>query len=73
MRGQKKQHCRSVGAIALNISNEEGGYSLMCLWNRLKIHGFIWTELPNMEEMIARVEEIGKEDEEPLIKNGPIF
>ena len=31
------------------------------------------TELPITEELIARVEELGKDDRYPLIKNGPVF
>ena len=38
-----------------------------------KIYGFIWTELLIKEELITRVEEIGKEDKQPMMENEPIF
>ena len=38
-----------------------------------KLHGFIWTYLPITKEVIARVEELGKEDKQPLMENGRIF
>ena len=45
----------------------------MYLWTGRKIYGFIWTELPITEELITRVEDVGKEDKQPLMGNGPIF
>ena len=38
-----------------------------------KLHDFIWTEFPITEEVITRVEELGKEDKHPLMENRPIF
>ena len=67
------QLSRSVGAVALNPSNEKGGYYLMYLRNWMKLHGFIWTELTTPEEVITRTEDQGKEDKKLLIKKGPIF
>ena len=64
------QHSRSVGAVALNSSNEKRGYYFMSLRTGRNIHGFIWTELPITEELIARVGELGKEDKQPLMENG---
>ena len=29
--------------------------------------------MPITEELIARIEELGKEDKQPLMENGPIF
>ena len=29
--------------------------------------------MPKTEEVIARVKELGKEDKQPLMRNGPIF
>ena len=37
------QRRSSVGAVALNSSNEKGGYYFMSLRTRCKLHGFIWT------------------------------
>ena len=45
----------------------------MSLRTRCKLHGFIWAELTINKEVIARVEEFLKEDEQTLMKNGPIF
>ena len=49
------QHSRSVGAVALNPSNEKGGYYFRPLRTGHKLHGFIWTELNITEEVITRV------------------
>ena len=67
------QRSRSVGAVALISSNEIGGYYFMSLRTGRKLHGFIWTEFTITEEIIVRVEELGKEDKQPLMENGPIF
>ena len=37
------QRIRSVGAVALNSSNEKGGYYFTHLRTENKLHGFIWT------------------------------
>ena len=49
---------RSVGAVVLNLPNEKWGYYFMYLITGHKLHGFIWTELPIIEEVITRVEEL---------------
>ena len=59
---KNKQRIRSVGEVALNPSNERGGYYLMSLRTGRKLHGFIWTELTITEEVTTMVEELGKED-----------
>ena len=38
-----------------------------------KLHGFVWKELPITEEVITRVEDLGKQDKQPLTEKGPIF
>jgi len=48
---------RSVSAIALCPSNDEGGYWFMSLDTGCKIHGYIWKELPIPNHVISRVEE----------------
>ena len=45
----------------------------MSLGIGLKLHGFIWTQFPITEEVITRVEELSKEDKQPLMEKGPIF
>ena len=54
------QVSRSVGAIALNPSNETGGYHFMSLKTGKKLHGHIWTKLPISDSVIERVEELGE-------------
>ena len=67
------QRIRSVGAVALNPSSEKGGYCFMSLRTGKKLHSFIWTELPIIEEVITRADELGKEDKQQLMKNGLNF
>ena len=38
-----------------------------------KIHGFTYTKFPITEEVITSVEEIDKEDKQPLMKKVTIF
>ena len=38
-----------------------------------KLNGFICTELPIIEEVITRVEELGNEDKQMLMENEQIF
>ena len=54
-------------------SNERGGYYFMSLRTGKRLHGFIWNEVPVTEEVIDRVEQLGEEDGQPLMENGPIF
>ena len=67
------QRSKSVGAVALNLSNEKGGYYFTSLRTGRKLRGFIWTQLPITEEVIASVKELGKEDKQALMENEPIF
>jgi len=64
---------RSVDAIALNPSNERGGHYFMSLRTSKKLHGYIWTELPIMYEVIEQVEQLGEQDGQPLMMHGPYF
>ena len=41
-RTKNTQHSRLSGAVALNISNEKGGFYFMSLRTGRKLHGFIW-------------------------------
>ena len=66
------QRSTSVEAVALNSSNEKGGYYFISLRTGRKLHGFIWT-VPITEELIARFKDLGEEDKQQLKKNGPIF
>ena len=49
---------RSVGAIALTPSNEQGEYWFMSLKIGHKRHSYKWVELPNSDKVIRRVEQL---------------
>ena len=46
---------RSVPAIALEESNENGGHYFMQLHTGRRIHRYEWTELPIYDDVIVRV------------------
>ena len=52
---------RSVGAIALMPSNEQGGYWFMSLKTGHKLQGYHWVELPVSDNVIDRVEQLAEE------------
>lgn len=54
---------RSVSAIALNSSNQHGGYYFMSLYSDRRIHSYEWKELPIDKEVINRVEELATEED----------
>ena len=59
---------RSLGAIALGPSlGQSAGYYFMNLNTGKKIHRRSWTELPIPNEVIKRVEYLGKKDNQPEI------
>ena len=65
---------RSVPCIALNPTNNFGGYNFMSLESGRKLHGYKWKELPMDDWVIARVEEIAKKEGQPkLVNKTPIF
>ena len=64
---------RSVGAIALMLSNEQGRYWSMSLKTGHKLHGYHWVELPISDDVIDRVEQLAEEQGQLLMENGPIF
>ena len=49
-----------MGGVGLNPSNKKGGYYFMSIRTGRKLHGFVWKELPITEEVITRVEDLGK-------------
>jgi hypothetical protein len=61
---------QSVEAIALNPSNEKGGYYFMSLETGKRIHGYIWEELPIDKQIIDRVESIAKKEKQPELLDG---
>ncbi len=56
---------RSIGAIALRPSNNEGGYWFMSLESGRKIHVYIWNELPIPDHVVQRVEELASNENVP--------
>merc|ERR1712214_141743 len=59
---------RSLGAIALGPSlGQSSGYYFMNLNTGKRIHRRSWTELPMPNEVIKRVEYLGKKDNQPEI------
>ena len=67
------QRIRLVVEISLNPYNEKWGFYFMSQRTGRKLHGFICMELTITKEVICRVEELGKEDGQPLMKNSPVF
>ena len=65
---------RSVPAIALDPSNDNGGHYFMNLYTGKKLHSYHWQELPIDDETIDRVEELGMtEAQRRLTDNYPLF
>ena len=67
---------RTIGAIALGPDNSKsGGYNFMNLNTGKKIHRRSWTQLPMPSEVVKRVEQLGRRENQPEIvvftdKNG---
>jgi hypothetical protein len=53
---------RSIPAIALEESNQNGGHYFMNLHSRKLIHSFQWTELPIDADVISRGKELAKNE-----------
>ena len=51
---------RSVPAISLKASNEEGGYFFMSLYTGKRLHSYIWEEMPIDQETIDRVDQLAR-------------
>ena len=58
---------RDIPAIALKPLNKKGAYIFMRLLSGLKIRGVKWTQLPILDKVINRVEEIALEDDMLLL------
>ena len=57
---------RTIGAITLGPDNsQQGGYWFMSLNTGKKIHRRNWTPLPMSDEVVSRVEQLGKKDGQP--------
>jgi len=65
---------RTVGVIALQQSNQQGGYFFMSLVTGCCIHSNQWQALPITQEVIDRIHKLAKAEGQPKMKhNFPIF
>ena len=65
---------RSTPAIALRESNDFGGHYFMSLISGRRFHSREWDELPIRDEIIEKVHELAKRDNQPsLTKNNLLF
>ena len=65
---------RSVQAIALKASNEEGGYCFMSLYNVKRLHGCIWEPIPIDQDTIDIFDQLAREEEQTVLDNNqPLF
>ena len=62
-------NARSVPAIALEESNDDGGYYFMNLYTGKRLHSYQWTELPIDEDVIAMVQSLAEKEN----KKGPVI
>ena len=58
---------RSVPAVVVKASNEGGGYFFMSLYLGKIIHIYIWGELPIHQDVIYRVEQLTREEKQPVL------
>ena len=64
---------RTVPAIALKPSNQHGGSFFMSLLTGQRLHAYLWQELPISDEVINRVEELAKAENQPPLQNGELI
>jgi hypothetical protein len=65
---------RCTPAIALRPSNDSGGFYFMSLYTGKRLHSYHWEELPISDEVIKRVNELGEEEDQPILTDGvPLF
>ena len=62
---------RSVPAIDLKASNEEGGYLLMSLYTGKRLHRYIWEEIPIDQDIIDRVDQLAREEKKTSPRQQP--
>ena len=61
---------RSVPAIALRPSNENGGHYFMNVETGKRLNSFVWKEVPIPDSVIASIEKRAKIEKQPEVKNG---
>ena len=65
---------RSVPAIALRELNNNAGYYFMSLYTGRELHSNQWEELPTDDDVIEMVENLAKNEEQPLLPDKyPMF
>ena len=64
-----RQHTRSVEAIALLPSNNNGGYTFMSTVTGKALHSYIWRELPMSRDVIRMVDQLGKNENQLITIN----
>ena len=57
---------RSVPGIALRASNDASGFYFMSLYSVERLHAYNWKEVPIDKDVIARVEDLAMQDQQPL-------
>ena len=71
---QNNMKTRSIPGIALEPSNNDGGYYIMSLYTGQRVNSFQWEELPITDEVIERVEELVELEKQPVLTGGvPTF
>ena len=64
---------RTTPAIPLKPSNQHGGSFFMSLLSRQKLHAYQWEEIPISKEVIDRVHELAKQENQPLLPRGELI
>ena len=65
---------RLISVITLRKSNNNGWHYFMNLYTRRRIHGYHWTKLPIDDYVISRIEELAKNEKQPIMHDGvPTF
>ena len=64
---------RTIGAISLGPSNDEGGWHFLSLLSGKRITRYIWKALPLPKEVIDRVNTLAKSEDMPLLKSQDYF
>ena len=63
---RNSQQARTLGAITLGLNNSsQAGYYFMNLNTGKRIHRRSWTPVPMPDEVIKRIEQLGKKDNQP--------
>ena len=58
---------RSVPAIALKSSNEEGEYFFMSLYTGKRLHSYIWEEIPIDQDTIDRADQLARKEKQTVL------